>query len=437
LEQPPSSLVRLGVALRTAGSVPAAERLLRRAQAESPADFWLNMELGYTLAEAKRPPDLAQALRFDQAALALRPQSPVVYVNLGVTLADQGKPVEAEAVFRRAIHLQPDFAVAHLNLGGVLVKKGKPAEGEAHCRKAVELMPDCAEAYATLGAALLSQPKPAEAEAAFRKALALKPDLPGAYGGLGLALLRQRKLAEAEVAYHKAIQLGPERAVDHLRLGNALHGQRKFADAEAAYRKAIELKPDFVDAHNNLGALLCDELGRPAEAETAFRKALRLKPDEATVYCNLGNALRRQKKMSEAVAAYRRAVEFKPDDMRLQPRYNAACAAALAAAGKGQDAGKLDDKERARLRKLALGWLRADLSAYRRLLEKQPDKLRTVVGERMRHWQQDAGFASVRGEALGKLPEAERKEWQTLWQEVEALRKGSTTPPKGKKPNGP
>jgi hypothetical protein len=32
-------------------------------------------------------------------------------------------------------------------------------------------------------------------------------------------------------------------------------------------------------------------------------------------------------------------------------------------------------------------------------------------------------IAGVRGDALAKLPEAERQEWQKLWDDVEALRK--------------
>ena len=37
----------------------------------------------------------------------------------------------------------------------------------------------------------------------------------------------------------------------------------------------------------------------------------------------------------------------------------------------------------------------------------------------MRHWREDIDFAGVRGpEALAKLPEAERKPWQELWDDV-------------------
>ena len=40
----------------------------------------------------------------------------------------------------------------------------------------------------------------------------------------------------------------------------------------------------------------------------------------------------------------------------------------------------------------------------------------------MQHWQQDSDFAGIRGDALAKLPEAERKARTKLWKEVELLR---------------
>ena len=81
--------------------------------------------------------------------------------------------------------------------------------------------------------------------------------------------------------------------------------------------------------------------------------------------------------------------------------------------------------------------MRADLAAYRRLLEKEPEKARPAVRDPMRHWQQDKDFAGVRGEALDKLPEVERREWQRLWQEVEALRQQAADPASKPKPPNP
>ena len=50
--------------------------------------------------------------------------------------------------------------------------------------------------------------------------------------------------------------------------------------------------------------------------------------------------------------------------------------------------------------------------------------------EALSHWREDADLAGVRdADALMKLPDAERQEWQKLWQEVEALLKQAAQQP--------
>src|SRR5262249_50925331 len=76
------------------------------------------------------------------------------------------------------------------------------------------------------------------------------------------------------------------------------------------------------------------------------------------------------------------------DDLRNQHRYNAACAAALAGCGQGKDADKLDDRERARLRKQALDWLRADLAHWAQQAAKTSDHPgeRERMRQALKHW---------------------------------------------------
>jgi hypothetical protein len=76
----------------------------------------------------------------------------------------------------------------------------------------------------------------------------------------------------------------------------------------------------------------------------------------------------------------------------------------------------------ARLRKQALIWLRADLTAWQNQVQK--DKAAPVMVQKMQHWLDDTDFNSVRGaDALAKLPQAERGDWQQLWEDVTALQK--------------
>src|SRR5262249_31206140 len=127
---------------------------------------------------------------------------------------------------------------------------------------------------------------------------------------------------------------------------------------------------------------------------------------ESRAHSNLAKALRHKGRLDEAFAEDKQALRLysttiadKPqaaDDVNAWHRYNAACSAALAGCYQGADADKLTN-ECAHLRRQALDWLRADLKAYRHMLEKSAGKAGPMIAQRMQHWLQDADFAGVRG----------------------------------------
>jgi hypothetical protein len=60
------------------------------------------------------------------------------------------------------------------------------------------------------------------------------------------------------------------------------------------------------------------------------------------------------------------------------------------------------------------------------------------VGQQTQHWLHDPDFNGVRGlDALPRLPEAERRDWQKLWEDVEALRQRAAGSPKEAVPTHP
>jgi len=457
LAQPQAHLLLLSYRLMAVNARPAALGLLRRAQERYPADFWINEELGNAL--RKDPRTAAEAVGFYRAALALQPQSPVAYFNLGCCLHDQKKLPEAIAAYRKDIELNPHSANGYNNLGTALSEQHKLPEAIAAYLKAIELRPDHAFAHSNLGVALSRQDKLPEALAALRKATALKPgDAANAYYNLGVVLGKLNKLPEAVEAYRKAIALKPNDAAFYYNLGVVLDGHNKLPEAVEAYRKAIALKPDFANAHCNLGLILQDQ-GQFADSLTSLRRGHELdsrgtdghkrsaewvrtaeqlvlldpkllkilkgetQPADAAERVALAKLCQLSCRQFYAASArfYSEAFAAEPklaSDLATENRYGAACAAALSGCGQGKDAAKLEAKEYARLRGQALDWLRADLSAKRAILEKEPAR----VGDDMQHWQHDTDFDGVRGaEALAKLPDAERRGWQQLWQDVEAL----------------
>lgn len=80
------------------------------------------------------------------------------------------------------------------------------------------------------------------------------------------------------------------------------------------------------------------------------------------------------------------------DDLKRSLRYNAACLAAQAGCGKDRHSPALDERERARCRRQALAWLRADEAAWTKLAD---DANERSIRQSLHHWQQDVDLADI------------------------------------------
>ena len=400
-------------------------------------------------------------------ALDRKPGWAEVQIQLGNALYGRGKHGEAEAAYRKAIDLKPDFAEAYCNLSNALIRQGKHGEAEAASRKAIDLNPTFAEAYFNLGTALNAQGKHREAEAAFRKTIDLKPDFFAACYDLGNVLMKQQRPGEAEAAFRKTVDLKPDYAEAHTNLGSALIHQGRYGEAEAVLRLAVGLKPGLYEAHRNLGIALMQQ-GRFDEAVAELKEAGELvpakdprgvqvwqlqqrcerykaldaklpavllgteKPANAVNQIEFARLCALKKLYASAARLYADAFTAVPrlaEEPRTGFRYGAACAAALAGCGRGEDKAELDDRERARWREQARQWLQADLAAWTKALDADPVKAGELLRRMLTHWRSDPDLAGLREPgALDRLPTAERKEWIALWVAVDALLNRTTGP---------
>jgi serine/threonine protein kinase/tetratricopeptide (TPR) repeat protein len=240
---------------------PVAVTCLRRAQAEHPADFWLN----FYLADALQSTSPTEATGFYRAALAVRPGTKEVYNNLGNTLRDQKKLHEAIAAYHKAIEIDPKFGYAYNNLGNALKDQGKLNDAIVAYRTAIEIDPKLASRHYNLGLTLADQNKLDDAIACYRKAIEIHSKFAVAHYDLGIALHKQGKLDEAIAAYRKAFELDPKHANARIGFGNALmkkawelanHPDPKLRDpkrAVAASKEAVELAPQSDLAWQYLG----------------------------------------------------------------------------------------------------------------------------------------------------------------------------------------
>jgi serine/threonine-protein kinase len=413
----------LGWVLRLQQRFSEAEKMLRKALELDPKFAEAYDKLGWVLLLQNKLPEAEKMLR---TAIGLDPQTLAHQADLGWVLHRQGRTAEAEKQLRNVLELDPKNVHAHGSLGAVLQRLGKLDEAEKHYREAIKLDPKYVWAHCALALLLTSRGNPAEAERLSRIAVELDSSDVDAHVSLGQALLLLGKAAEAEKSFRRVIELDRDHPEAHCNLGHALYRQGEFVRALPSYKRGHELGSrranwrhpsdrwvrgceQMIALDAKLAAFLRDD-ARPVKLAEALQLA---------ELCQLKNL------NAAAVRFYTTAFTADAklaDDLKAAHRYNAACHAARAGCGKGKDAGKLDDTQKARLRNQALAWLRADLTAWTNQLQSGKPADRAAVQETMQLWQKDEDFAGVRGkDALAALPEVERQAWSKLWEDVAGL----------------
>jgi serine/threonine-protein kinase len=250
----------------------------------------------------------------------------------------------------------------------------------------------------------------------------------GAHDNLGVLLEKKGQVDTAIACYRRAVELSPNFAEAHCNLGYCLKGKGEFRAALAALRTGHELGSRRQGWPYPSAAWVkqCERCIQLDDLLEATRKG-KARPASPAEYVELGDFCRDLKQYpATAVPFYIAAFTADPKlaaDLQTNDRYGAAQAAALAGCGHGKDTAGLSTVERAKLRRQALEWLRADLASWTKQLEKGGPQARPAALARLQQWLSDPTLASLRDAAgLAKLPAEERSLWQAFWADVTALR---------------
>jgi serine/threonine-protein kinase len=412
-----------------------------------------------------------EAIACFQKVLDQNPLSAPAHNNLGVVLKIRGDWDNAVEHFRLALQLDLGSAPAHCNLGVITAYRGVPHEAIEHFREALRLDPRCALAHYHLGVVLLGKdrfdtswdnyqralrdddPKNREADGGiyreafihaldhYHRAIDFDPGWALTPGALGLTLEDQRGLAEALDHYDRALGCDPQLAVAEGARGQVLLARGRFREARTATRRCLELlaqdscriEPSasrnlrrnmpgqllrcerLLALEQRLPAILRQEEKPPAEECLEFAELCAMKGRYAAAAGLYADAFAAAPHLGEEPAAGR--------------RYNAACAAALAGFGHGADAAGLSEAERARWRRQARTWLRADVAAWTRKLDTGVPPDHDLVRKVSARWWADPGLTWLRDAGVVEgLPPGERQECLALWQDAGAvLRRAETT----------
>jgi serine/threonine protein kinase/Flp pilus assembly protein TadD len=393
--------------------------------------------------------DVAAAIPHYRQALQLNPNDARAWFNLGLALEHQQEVAEALQAFRQALQLDPRFTLAWTHLGNALQAQSDLAGAVEAYHKALEIDPNDVLAWNNLGVARAARKDLRGAVQAFRQLLKIDPNYTRAWYNLGNALHAQKDLEGAVQAYRKVLQIDPNNTQAPVPLGSVLMAQGHFGEAKQTFLQALKQMPPshplHLQAQHKLQ--LCEQL---LALEQRLGRVLQGEQTTPAEQLRLAELCRRyQRRYGDAVRLYAGALAEQPqlgDDPKQGLRYQAACTAALAAAGQGKDAAQLPEQDRANLRRQALTWLKADLDWYRKsvslnpgagaekepqsplekLAQAAPDGPGTILwaAKTLAHWQTDPDLASLREEKpLAMLPAAEQEALRQFWVAVERVRK--------------
>jgi serine/threonine-protein kinase len=474
--------IQLALSLSASGDRAGAIREYKKALEIDPENSQSHNKVSIIL---RRQGDLDGAWRHATRAVALDSQGASPRVTLGNVLASKKDLAGAIREFTRAIDLDPNHAQGHYDLANALKRTSDFKGAVKHYNRALQLKPRYALAHSGLGLALYVQGDLAGAFQHYTKALELDPNLPKTHCNLGILLKGQRDLDGAIKHLTRAAELEPRNADHHINLAIAWN-ERDAAAAARHYTAALKCAPGNFKARWNLGMTLqaqgkftealrelqrarelgagkpgpessnakwirrCEDLIKLDKKLTALLAGQAPAPGSATEQLELADLCWRYKKYHAAAAGfYAKALAAAPQplsDKMVSHRYQAACSAALAAAGQGRDAANLEPAAKAKLRGYALSWIRAELEQMAGQLPAAKEKADSGQGlgglqeeaaprstskaaraalhvlDRLARWQTDTDLVAVRDEkALARLPREEQQAWHKLWADVRAL----------------
>ena len=219
-----------------------------------------------------------------QYALALKPNSDELLVQLASIAEQQQNGEEAIALYRRVPESSPLKRLSELQLGLNLADLKQHDEAIKHLKALVEANPDDMRGYLALGGVYASTEN-------FRAA----------------ADVYDKAVEKLKTPTNVNWNLFYQRGIAYERL-------KEWPKAEPNFRKALELFPDQPQVLNYLGYSWVDMNINLDEGLNLIKKAADLRPSDGYIIDSLGWAYYRLGKFDDAVRELERAVALKPDD---------------------------------------------------------------------------------------------------------------------------
>ena len=267
--------LNMAVSLGDGGYHDEAIRAARRAIALRPRDPNAFTVLGHVLSLTE---DFAGAAAACGHALALDPSYAPAHLRRARSMRQLGRFEESLTSCKFLLKLRPNDLQAQVELGLTLLEAQRPLEAEAAFRLVLARQPGHGEATIALSRCLFDTKNVEGAIAELDRGISVNPDLGRLHMLRGLMYQNRGDLQEALRGLKQAIILAPNDAVAYLNLGSFLFKSERYVEAVLFLEHAARLQPTMVEAYQLL-AEAHRALGHISVTITLLEHAVSLAPE--------------------------------------------------------------------------------------------------------------------------------------------------------------
>jgi tetratricopeptide (TPR) repeat protein len=431
-------------------AIPLLEKAVKADENNAPAQF----DLGFAYNEKRQ---FEKAIPCFKKGIALDRTNANAHNNLGAAYNGTQRHDEAIPCFEEAIKLEPNHLLAHYNLAFAYNAKKEYDKAIPAFEKAVAINDRYLPAHLELGNTYNAKRDHNRAIRCFKRVIELDRNNVVAHNSLGFTYNALGRYEDAIPCFKKVLATDSKHTSALNNLGFAHNALGRYDEGVPLLKKAVELAPKSTIYLYNLAVALRDA-GELKPACDTLKRALALVPETAPQHKGWTRDLERweallplERELPELVKGERKSTSYAEGMKygrlcRYKQHYSAALrfyeeafahdpaaakkpspgdltvlarTALLASMGKGSD--PPPEADRAKYRAKALVWLQQLVKSQQEALEKDFSANHHSCRIQLRVLLQHTDLAPVRPPALNNLPAAERKDWDSFWNEAETL----------------
>lgn len=232
----------------------------------------------------------------------------------GLAYLEEGRYLEAEDEFRKAIEIDKELLQAYIDLSRAKIELAEYAEARKILSQVLEKNPQDVNIYFLLAEIDKKQDKPEDAIGRYLKIIKIDPRGQKAYLKLAFLYSQLNAFKEAIKHFQNVLSINPHNLEAYLQLG-IIYASMDEADKSIEYfEKALGIDPSCEQALVWLGDLYLKK-GKLLKSEEVYQRALDIYPENANLYAKLGTLYAIEKKSSLAQRELKQAVRIDPKNL--------------------------------------------------------------------------------------------------------------------------